>query len=69
MKITATLKNDRQPRQAAQADAQPTGKRYATHKATANGKRETIARRQARAMKTSGTAAPGTRYTTAGRAR
>ena len=63
MKITATLKNDRQ------ADAQPTGKRYATHKATANGKRETIARRQARAMKTSGTAAPGTRYTTAGRAR
>lgn len=59
MKITATLKNDRQP----------TGKRYATHKTTANGKRETIARRQARAMKTGGTAAPGTRYTTAGRAR
>ena len=55
MKITATLKND----------SQPTGKRYTTHKATANGKRETIARRQARAMKT----APGTRYTTAGRAR
>ena len=58
MKITATLKNDRHP----------TGKRYATHKATANGKRETIARRHARAMKQN-PAAPGTRYTTAGRAR
>ena len=59
MKITATLKNDRQP----------TGKRYATHKTTANGKRETIARRQARALKQNHTSANRAQYTNAGRAR